>query len=225
MEVFVSPGTCMQSVANSQDGSCDAIDIAELTAHLAAIGRVTGEFGEDEAMILAGRVVVILSYRQFLRVYPLIDFAGVVHQVLTLADYGASAQTHAHLVQEPRSRFEGEDTGDEIPVVVHRDGRTERFSPAILASSLSAASLAFSEFDEGQALVLAGDVAKTLGLRRVPSEPITSAELEEFVENVLIYRGHIVTARGIYCKANSEGGPQPIEEAVGSFLSLLEKAA
>ena len=219
----------MQSVAPSRDGSCDAIDVEELTAHLAAIGRVTGEYGEDETMLLAGHVVVILSYRQFLRAYPLIDFAGVVHQVLTLADYNTSAQTHAHLVQVGKSRIKSDEDNeeeiDEVPVVVHRDGRAESFSPAILASSLRKASLAFSEFDDDRALVLAGDVARTLGLRRIPSEPITTAELEELVENLLIYRGYIVTARGIYCKVNCKDGPQPIEEAVGSFLSLLEKAA
>ncbi len=225
MDVLVTPGTFMQSGAQLNDGACDALDVEELTAHLAAIGRVTGEYGEDEAMILAGRVVVILSYRQFLRAYPIIEFSAVVHQVLVLADYPAAAQTYVHLESGDRKKKATQVDGDEVPMVVHRSGRCTLFEPNVLASSLCAASHAFSEYDDDEALVLAGDITKVLGLRLEPCAPITTAELEEMVENLLIDKGHIMTARGIFCKMQNKGNPEPIEEAVGSFLSLLEKAA
>jgi len=211
------------------DDGAQAIDIDELTAAVAAVGRVTGEFGDCEAMVVAGRVVVVLAYRQFLHAHAVVDLHAVVHHVLVLADYPASAQTYEALHGAPIRTDVDRPVGmsDEVPMVIHRSGHVEPFDPSTLATSFYAAGHAFGEYDDDEPLRLAGRVARILGLRRRPGAAVTTVELEDVIEDLLIDAGYVLTARGM-CGAAAiafDGDVSPVEEAVGSFLSSLERAA
>ncbi len=87
-----------------RDGEKRTFDATKIVSAIAKAGAVTGEFGEDEATLLAGQVVKVLKHRFADAVVPTIEqIQDVVEQVLISSNYYKTARSYI-VYREQRER-------------------------------------------------------------------------------------------------------------------------
>lgn len=213
---------------------CD-FEPGALTARLERIGEDTGEFEASQAMVLTGRVMVVLSYRHQPSQLTSSDLHGLVTQVLTRAGHHQSARHYVEVTSaeafhpdDSASTFAASATatrqGDhtnplrDVPKVIKGNGRVEELDAGELLTLLTELGRKSGEYGEEQAMVVAGEVIDHI--MRLQPPVLTEAALYSLVENVLILNEYTVTARQWH------GLPtltvQPVEESLRSFFSTIE---
>ncbi len=194
-----------------------AFDPENLTESLIEIGHTTGEFDESEAMVLTGRVVVILSYRRRPHAAPEIGLHRVVHQVLTVAGY----ETSAHLYLSLRKEDILSGSNNDFPLVERPDGVIEIFDAEKMLRCLINLGQQTGEFDEGEAMVLTGLCVNVLrGWQK--GQNVSTIELREILENLLIDKRYISSARKMGPESTVIIKTLPLVDAVSTFLTTIE---
>ena len=194
-----------------------AFDPENLTETLIEVGKTTGEFDESQAMVLTGRVVVILSYRRRPHAVPEMGLHSVVVQVLNMASYSSSADLYVKLHLE----VELSSDTNSLPFVKNTKGELEIFDTERMVARLIKLGTRTGEFDEGEAMVLTGSCV-TLLQHWSKGKVITSMELCEMVENLLIDKGYIKSARLLVPGTIAGPTTLPLVDAVGTFLTTIE---
>ena len=194
-----------------------AFEPENLTETLIEIGRTTGEFDESDAMVLTGRIVVILSYRRRPHAVPEMGLHCVVLQVLNLAGFEASAHLYGKLHQNGELNMDS----NSLPFVKNDRGELEIFDTERMVARLIALGNQTKEFGECEAMVMTGTCVNLL--QHWPmGKVITAMELREMVENLLIDKGYIKSARRLVPDAISGPKTLPLVDAVGTFLTTIE---
>ena len=71
-----------------RNGEKQSFDASKIVTAISKAGNATGEFGEDEAVLLAGQVIKVLKHRFADAVIPTIEqIQDVVEQVLISSNY------------------------------------------------------------------------------------------------------------------------------------------
>ena len=87
-----------------RDGEKQTFDASRIVAAISKAGVATGEFGEDEATLLAGQVLKVLKHRFAGAVVPTIEqIQDVVEQVLISSNYYKTARSYI-VYREQRER-------------------------------------------------------------------------------------------------------------------------